>query len=396
MLHVLDHTTPADSVEILARLLGREEYRLVALGHRSTQELVRAAGVREPITFVHSMGWADPTGWRGTGRVIRDYQPTHVHAWGVPAGMAVAMSRFGGARLMTLVDLPGPRHLQLLPCIHKGGLIASRRECHWTVTTTWLKRELHSHSIPADAVTLIRAGADGAAGAGRNGVREELGLLPEDGPILLLGGDGGSTQVLAPGGTDARRHGGRGGPRHDLGLWAAGILQLIFPRIRAVVREDPRGRMDPGLERLVENLPDVRVPVVAPREWPWAKLLTVAQVMLVTPDGPLSPGSLMQAFAAGVPVIGTPVEAVREHIVHGHNGLIAKATTAREIAAAVEVLLGDARLQQKLVRQAREDLAAKYDGEAMLRAYERAYTRSEEGRPSQELAEAAPVGEWTR
>src|SRR5207244_1528083 len=133
-------------------------------------------------------------------------------------------------RVMTLVDLPGSRHLQLLPCVHKGGVIATRSACHWTVPMTWLKRELHSHSIPADAVTLIRPGVGGVNGNGAapankcGGLREELGLLPEDGPILLLGGDGGTGKVLAKASVDPLRQGGRGGARHDLGLWAAAIL----------------------------------------------------------------------------------------------------------------------------------------------------------------------------
>ena len=372
ILHVLDATTPTDAMEILALLSGHYEHRIVSLGHRSSQDLARYAGIGQPITFLHSMGWADLTAWRSLSRVIRQFQPTHVHAWGVPAGMAATMSRFPGNRLMTLADLPSPHHLQLLPCIHKGGLIATRSPCRWTVTTTWLKRELHSHSIPADAVTLIRPGLPPPAAASM-GVREELGLLPEDGPILLLGGDGGAGRVLAQPGVDPLRHGGRGGARHDLGLWAAGILQVIFPRIRAIVREDPRGRTDYGLERLVENLPDVTVPVVAPRDWSWPRLLSVAQVLLVTPDGPFAAGAMLHAFAAGVPVIGTPVNSIREHITDGHNGLLTKGVTARDIAARAEALLGDAALQERLARQARQDFAAKHDGAAMLRAYECIY-----------------------
>src|SRR4051794_26671320 len=158
ILHVLDATTPADAIDMLALVARLQEHRIVALGHRSTGELARRAGISETITFLHSMGWADPSGWRGLAREIKKYQPTHVHAWGVPAGMAAAMSRYRGKRVMTLVDLPTSRHLQLLPCIQKGGLIATRSTCHWTVPSTWLKRELHSHSIPADAVSLIRAG----------------------------------------------------------------------------------------------------------------------------------------------------------------------------------------------------------------------------------------------
>ena len=58
--------------------------------------------------------------------------------------------------------------------------------------------------------------------------------------------------------------------------------------------------------------------------------------MLVTPDGPFAGGCMLHAFAAGVPVIGTPVEAVKEWVTDGVNGLLAASTRPREIAAAVE------------------------------------------------------------
>ena len=200
-------------MDILAPILPRHEHRLAALGHRSTGQLAAAAGIHEPIAYFHSMGWADPTGWRGMWRMIRAYAPTHVHAWGIPAAIAVTMSRFKGQRLVTLADMPRVGYLRMLQFIHKGGLWVSVSPCHWTVTTSWLKRELHGHSIAADAVTLIRPAVCAGRGDGE-GWREELGLLPEDGPVVLLGGDGGAGTLLAQPGMDPLAHGGRSDSRH--------------------------------------------------------------------------------------------------------------------------------------------------------------------------------------
>jgi hypothetical protein len=372
VLHVLDATTPSDAMDSLALVLPRHEHRLTALGHRSTQHLALCAGIHDPITFLHSMGWADPTGWRGLRRIIREFAPTHVHAWGIPAAIGVTMSRFKGQRLVTLVDMPRAGYLQLLQFIHKGGLWVSVSPCHWTVTTTWLKRELHTHSIAADAVSLIRP-AVCTQRVSANGLREELGLLPEDGPVLLLGGDGGSGTLLAQPGMNPLAQGAHGGPRHDLGLWAAAILQQIFPRIRAIVRQDPRGRPDPGLERLVNNLADDDVPVVAPRHCSWAELLDLADVLLVTPDGPFAGGSIVHAFGAQVPVIGTPVDSVREHITDGHNGILAGSTRPREIAAAIERFFTQPALREKLTRQALADASTRHDLGALLRGYDTLY-----------------------
>ena len=64
VLHVLDATTPPDAMELLAQFIAvPHEQRIVALGHHSTGDLAHAAGISpqtHPITFLHSMGWADP------------------------------------------------------------------------------------------------------------------------------------------------------------------------------------------------------------------------------------------------------------------------------------------------------------------------------------------------
>jgi hypothetical protein len=371
ILHVLDATTPGDALDVLALLLPRQEHRLVALGHRSTGALAARAGIEEPITYLHSVGWADPTGWRGLRRVIREYQPTHVHAWGIPAALVTTLTRFKGRRLVTLVDMPRIGYLRLMQFIQKGGLWVSVSPCQWTVTTTWLKRELHARGIAADAVTLIRPAMGGRPAV--NGLRAELGLLPEDGPIVLLGGDGGPGTLLTQPGMDPVAQGGRSGPRHDLGLWATALLELVFPRIRAIIREDPRGRTDPGLERLRDALPHDNVAVVAPAEHSWGQLLELADVLLVTPDGPFAAGSIVQAFGAEVPVVGTPVDAVREHITDGHNGVLAGSTRPREIAAALESVLAQPELREKLARQALADAVARHDTGALVRGYDALY-----------------------
>ena len=56
-------------------------------------------------------------------------------------------------------DMPPVDHLRLLPMIHKGtvtGFGQPAPACTWQVTTHWLKRELHSNGIAADAVSVVR------------------------------------------------------------------------------------------------------------------------------------------------------------------------------------------------------------------------------------------------
>ncbi len=379
IFHVLDATTPTDLFPILRDLLiGKEEpQKILSLGHRSTASLAAAAGIDpSQIHFLHSMGWADPTGWRSLKRQIHRQKPAAVHAWGIPAAIAAtqALSHNGTqspSRAVYLADLPPKSHMRLLPMIHKGtitGFGKSAPPCHWFVTTTWLKRELHSNGIAADSVSLLRPPlpfVPEISAEKRNALYEELGLLPDDRHILILAGEGGTGGFLAAPGIDPLRHGGRGGPRHDLGLWSAAILQQIFPRIRVLVREDPRHRPDAGFDRLFNHLPDDQIAVPVPAEISWIDLLQISDVLLATPDGPFSGGCMLAAFAAGVPVVGTPVESVREYISPGVTGILAASTKPRDIAAAGESLLaGTPEFRDHLTRQAREEAATRWPAAA--------------------------------
>src|ERR1043166_3616330 len=96
ILHLLDKTTPSDVLDILALLRAKNPGRhvLAALGHHSTAHLAALAGIpRTAITFLPSAGWADPTGWRALKKLLKKEQVTHLHAWGVPAAVAIAATK---------------------------------------------------------------------------------------------------------------------------------------------------------------------------------------------------------------------------------------------------------------------------------------------------------------
>jgi glycosyltransferase involved in cell wall biosynthesis len=185
-------------------------------------------------------------------------------------------------------------------------------------------------------------------------VKEALGIKGDEGPVILLGGEG--------------HH-----ARHDYGLWAAAILRQIFPLTRVVVRDDPRGQLDAGLDRLQKALPEEGMLSVAPAEMTWPELLRAADIFLVTPDGPMQTGTILQAMAAGVPVIGTPVECVTELIAQGHTGLLAKAVKPRMIAARLEEFMNDGTMKWPLIDKARAEVYAQYRPSVMLEGYAALY-----------------------
>jgi hypothetical protein len=389
ILHVIDSSTSPDAVEVLALLLdparaglaathahtsSAPRQEIIALGHRSTATLLESAGIstasrvanghRYPaLTWLPSMGWADPTPWRKLRARINSGEPTLLHAWGLTAAVACAMAGRAAARIITLTDLPAAltsKAGRLLSLIDRGTWRrnidrATGRPAQWVGFHQYVAEGLIARGIEAARVRwiplAIGEGQRAATGSDAGAVREELGLLPQDGPVFVLAGD-------------ASRH-----ARHDYGLWAGGIVQQMFPRVRVVVREDLRHRRNFGLERLIDHLADPGLVVLAPGEMGWDALMTVADAVLVPADGPVPMGAALHAMAAGVPVVGTPVEVVRELIDDRRTGLVAASLKPRALAARIEELLNDRALRDSLVAAAREGIRTHRSPAAMVEAF---------------------------
>jgi len=70
--------------------------------------------------------------------------------------------------------------------------------------------------------------------------------------------------------------------------------------------------------------------------------------------------SIIEAMAAGLPVVATGVGAVPEVISHGHTGLLVEAANPPAIAKAVINLMTDASLRTSISRVARDEVLRRY------------------------------------
>lgn len=96
--------------------------------------------------------------------------------------------------------------------------------------------------------------------------------------------------------------------------------------------------------------------------------LLQASDMLVLPSYAENlPMVILEAFAQGVPVISTPVGAIPEVVVPERNGLLVKPGDVAELASAIERLLVDASLRQRMAGAARHDHAEKFEMSTYLR-----------------------------
>ena len=383
ILHVIDSSTPPDALDMLALLLRHgyekgEQQRLVGMGHQATAKLAEQAGIEIPVTWVPSLGWGDPSGWRGLRRAISKFGPSHVHAWGIAGVMATSFSGFSGPRIGSFLDAPPRSQMRALRFVDRRRNAAGGSAWKWVGTSPSIVRTLTESGLAAERVIEVRpaiqAASVDAPPESSAELRQELEIGEADGPVILLGGEG-------------RR------ARHDYGLWTGAILQQIYPRLRVIVRDDVRAKRDEGLARFLDALPHEHMLVIAPAERRWDELLHIADLLLVTPDGPMPTGSILAAMAAQVPVIGTPVDYVRDWVVDGRNGLLAKELKPRSIATCVEAFLDDPTQRQPLTDHALAEVTAGFTESAMLARFDHVYSESGSGAAGQETT---PRSAWIR
>jgi glycosyltransferase involved in cell wall biosynthesis len=73
------------------------------------------------------------------------------------------------------------------------------------------------------------------------------------------------------------------------------------------------------------------------------------------------PVSIVEALACGLPVVTTPVTGIPEAVRHDYNGLLVPAGDAPALAGAIESLIRDEGLYERLRQNARPSVASKFD-----------------------------------
>lgn len=138
-------------------------------------------------------------------------------------------------------------------------------------------------------------------------------------------------------------------------LRAFAIIQREHPDAALTVAHD--GSLRGALERLADELglrnvrftgsvPYSRVP----------QLYEEADIYVATPEADCMPGSLLECFACGIPVVTTKAGGIPYIVEHERTGLLVEKNDHEGVAAAVLRLLGDPDLAERIATNARREL----------------------------------------
>jgi glycosyltransferase involved in cell wall biosynthesis len=131
------------------------------------------------------------------------------------------------------------------------------------------------------------------------------------------------------------------------------------PRLEALVRE-----LDLGS---VVSLPGSSTQEELLEKYRGATVFALPCRILEDGDRDGIPNVLLEAMAVGLPVVASPISGIRELVRDGYNGLLADERDGAALARALEQVLTDRPLRDRLARNGRMTVAARFDATVNIR-----------------------------
>jgi glycosyltransferase involved in cell wall biosynthesis len=349
---------------LLASLDDHFDVAVAAHGDGPLREAARAAGVRfVPLRHVQRplSLWRDAFGLLELVAVLRRERPHIVH---VNSAKAAALGRLAAWLARVPIRIYTVHGWAFLA--HGGPASALYR---------WAERLLR----PLTTVTVCVADSERRAGLAAGTCDERTTVVIHNGVDL--------SRVPAAG-----THSGP--PR----LLTVGRLQapkdaITLVRALAAVRGSPfetvlvgDGPDRPSVEAEVRRLGLEQVVDLVGKRDDVAELLASADLFVLSSRSEGLPLSILEAMAAGLPVVASRVGGIPEVVADGETGLLVPPGDPQRLAAAVEHLLADPPLRRRLGEAGRRRVAEHFDLASVQRAhidlYRRALARSDVRLPS--------------
>ncbi len=317
---------------------------------------LRSAGVEPHLVRVRTM-WR-PDDLLRVRRYIAGARPdvvhTHLGYSDVLAGVAARSLGIPAISTVHVMEWGGP----LRDHVRARLGAAVRRHCIRCVITVsegQRRRYLAERwDVPAHVVTVHNGVSHRSVAGARTTVRAELGVGVDELVVTMV-------TVLRP------------GKGHQVAVAAAEELLGQFPNLRLLVAGDGPARAD--VDNLLRPLGD-RALLLGHRDDVPA-LLDASDVLLHPTEVDAFPTALLEAMAAGVPVVATRVGGVPEIVRDEVTGVLVSApASAQDVARALGRLLADADLRHGMGERGRQRFEQEFSVDRWVEQLKREYLRA--------------------
>ena len=306
-------------------------------------ERLRRAGVEPQLVGAGRV--LDPRTLRRVRRHLAAQRPdvlhTHLQYADLVGGAAARTLGLRAVSTLHIVDARVGAHDRVRARLAAG----VRRHCHARVITVSDKlRAAYLASgadTPAHVLTVhngIAARASPGAGAR---VRAELGIAPDELVVAVVA-------VLRP------------GKGHEVAIAAVDAIRRTVPRVRLLIAGDGPARAH--VAATAATLGDVAL-MSGHRDDVMA-VLDAVDVLLHPSAADAFPTVLLEALAAGVPIVASAVGGIPEIVEDGRTALlVGTPVDFRAFVPPLTALLGDAQLRRDLARRGRERFESRFTAE---------------------------------
>jgi glycosyltransferase involved in cell wall biosynthesis len=239
-------------------------------------------------------------------------------------------------------------------------LLAPLTDAFIAVASTHGRYLAEREGCPADKVRVIPNGVDTDRFRPRRGLPKLS--SHENVAVPFSGPDGGKHPVVAI--VAALRP----EKNHELFLQAAALVRRELPKTRFLIIGD--GPRRPLLEKLAADLDLAEAVSFLGSRNDVAELLSTVEVLVLSSHTEASPVSVLEAMAAGVPVVATRVGSLAETVCDGQSGYLVPPGDAGAIASRVASLLRDRGLAQRMGRAGRQHVLAQASLRSMVEGYQ--------------------------
>jgi glycosyltransferase involved in cell wall biosynthesis len=358
ILHVIDRLNGYGGARMLRQLAAHQAKcgNIVAIASFSAeQEILHGVELEGYGIQVRNLGrrWRlDPQGLRRLIQVDYEVRPDIIHCWDASSYLAVLVTFTGKNRpVIFSVDALQTGNIwtgQLLRFFRSrvAAFVASDES-----TTVWLMNKSCSANL-----TMIRSGVGAAPQSARS--RDELRAQLE----LPTG-----AQTIAMAGPLERRK------KTDEAIWHFELVRVLHENTRLLIFGDGPDRE--RLERFAEEVSDPGCIRFAGYRDDVRELLPAADVYWQLDASPTTPLALLEAQAAGVPVVASDIASHRAAVVHEETGLLVPYGVRAEVARATDRLLADRAFAEQLAKNAAVNVAANWAIDDSIAAYEGLYQK---------------------